>query len=272
MVPQSFRTPPIVLTFAGTDPTGGAGLPADLLTLSAMGCHPLSVATALTVQDTIGVAGVEAVDSESVLQQAEVVLTDVGASAFKIGLIASAGNAEAIAQVLDGHAGVPVVLDPVLASGRGDSLADEAVVTALLRLLVPRATVLTPNSLEARRLAACGNPALNDLPLSACAGRLLDLGAKFVLITGTHESTSDVINTLYDSGGLVRTDRWKRLPGDFHGSGCTLASAIAAVIAHGASIPEAVRQAQEYTWETLARAFRPGRGQSIPWRFARERR
>jgi hydroxymethylpyrimidine/phosphomethylpyrimidine kinase len=272
IVPQPLRSPPIVLSFAGTDPTSGAGLQADLLTLSAMGCHPISVVTALTIQDTVGVEAVEAVDPQSVVRQAEAVLKDMSANAFKIGLVASAENAQAIAHVVSAHSDVPVVLDPVLASGRGDRLAAEEVVDAIVRLLVPRATVLTPNSLEARRLVASGHPTLDDFPLSECASRLVDLGAKFVLITGTHAPTPDVVNTLYDSGGAVRTDRWKRLAGNFHGSGCTLASAIAAAIAHGLSIPDAVREAQEYTWETLARAFRPGAGQSIPWRFAWGRR
>jgi hydroxymethylpyrimidine/phosphomethylpyrimidine kinase len=266
-MPQPVRAPPIVLSFAGTDPTSGAGLQADLLTLWAMGCHPVSVVTALTSQDTIGVTAVNAVDSESVFEQAEILLRDVRVDVFKVGLVGSAENARAISRVIGGRADVPVVLDPVLASGRGDSLASEEVVAALVRLLIPRATVLTPNSLEARRLAASGRAALDDLSLAECAGRLLDLGAKFVLITGTHESTPDVVNTLYGSGGVIRADHWRRLPGNFHGSGCTLASAIAAAIGHGLSISEAVREAQAYTWESLVRAFRPGAGQSIPWRF-----
>jgi hydroxymethylpyrimidine/phosphomethylpyrimidine kinase len=271
-VPQSFPPPPVVLSFAGTDPSGGAGLQADLLTLWALGCHPLSVVTALTIQDTIGVAAVEPVASPSLTRQAEVVLSDVRVNAFKIGLVGNAENVAAIARVLDAHADVPVVLDPVLASGRGDPLVAEETIAALSSSLVPRTTMLTPNSLEARRLVASGPAIPYNLPLDECAGRLLALGAKFVLITGTHEPTPDVVNTLYDARGIVRTGRWERLPGSFHGSGCTLAAAIAAGIAHGSSIPDAVRDAQEYTWQTLVRAFRAGSGQLIPRRFVWGRR
>jgi hydroxymethylpyrimidine/phosphomethylpyrimidine kinase len=252
--------PPIVLTFAGSDPTGGAGLQADLLTLASMGCHPLSVVTALTVQDTHGVASLEAVDADLVRMQAERLLADMRVAAFKLGVLGSTANVEAIARILAGHAAVPVVLDPVLASGRGDALAGEDMVAALRERLVPQATVVTPNSLEARRLAQSSF-------LNESARRLLVCGAEYVLITGTHEPGAEVVNTLYDSGGVVREDRWPRLPGTYHGSGCTLASAIAAALANGLAVPEAVRDAQEFTWQTLSSGFRAGAGQLIPDRF-----
>jgi hydroxymethylpyrimidine/phosphomethylpyrimidine kinase len=153
-----------------------------------------------------------------------------------------------------------VVLDPVLASGRGDALASEEMVAALRELIVPQSTIVTPNSLEARRLAHASS-------LSESAARLVGCGAEYVLVTGTHEPGDEVVNTLYDSGGAVREDRWPRLSGSYHGSGCTLASAIAAALANGLAVPEAVRDAQEFTWQTLASGFRPGGGQSIPDRF-----
>ena len=252
--------PPIVLTFAGSDPTGGAGLQADVLTAAGMGCHPLSVVTALTVQDTHGVASLHPVDAARVRLQAEHLLADVRVGAFKIGVLGSAANVEAVAAILADHPETPVVLDPVLASGRGDELASEEMVEAMRELLVPQATVVTPNSLEARRLA-------RESTLTAAARRLIDCGAEYVLVTGTHEPGSEVVNTLYDSGGVVREDRWPRLPGAYHGSGCTLASAIAAALANGLGVPEAVRDAQEFTWQTLSSAFRTGTGQLIPDRF-----
>jgi hydroxymethylpyrimidine/phosphomethylpyrimidine kinase len=252
--------PPIVLTFAGSDPTGGAGLQADVLTLASMGCHPLSVVTALTVQDTLGVAAFDPVDARHVRMQAERLLADMQVAAFKLGMLGSAENVEAVAALLADYAEIPVVLDPVLASGRGDSLASEEVLAALRELIVPQSTVVTPNSIEARRLSDTDS-------LEQAAQRLLQRGAEYVLITGTHEPGAEVVNTLYDSGGVVRTDRWTRLPGDYHGSGCTLASAIAAALAHGLALPEAVRDAQEYTWQALASGFRPGAGQCIPDRF-----
>jgi hydroxymethylpyrimidine/phosphomethylpyrimidine kinase len=181
-------------------------------------------------------------------------------AAFKLGMLGSAANVEAVASLLADYAEVPVVLDPVLASGRGDMLASAETLAALRELIVPQATVVTPNSIEARRLS--------DVETLAHAARcLLDRGAEYVLITGTHEPGAEVVNTLYDGGGVVRADRWTRLPGSYHGSGCTLASAIAAALANGLAVPEAVRDAQEFTWQALASGFRPGAGQCIPDRF-----
>jgi hydroxymethylpyrimidine/phosphomethylpyrimidine kinase len=247
--------PPVVLTFAASDPTGGAGLQADVLTIGALGCHPLSVLTAFTVQDTHGVARLSAIDARSVAEQARHVLADIAVDAFKLGVLGSAENVRAIAEIVSAHPRVPMVLDPVLASGRGDELAGAAVIEALVEAIVPLATVVTPNSLEARRLGG--------------AQRLLALGCDFVLVTGTHEPGAEVVNTLYDARGVAREDRWQRLPGEYHGSGCTLASAIAASLALGRAPAEAVREAQAYTWKTLAAAFRPGGGQAIPQRFLR---
>jgi hydroxymethylpyrimidine/phosphomethylpyrimidine kinase len=247
--------PPIVLTFAASDPTGGAGLQADLLTLAALGCHPLSVLTGLTVQDTSGVEHLEAIAAELVVRQARALLAETRVAAFKVGVLASADNVRAVAAIAAGHADVPLVVDPVLASGRGDPLASDAVRLALLEALVPRTTVLTPNSIEAERLGG--------------AQRLLDLGARYVLVTGTHDDTPEVINRLYDARGLVREDRWQRLPGGYHGSGCTLASAVAAALANGRGVAQAVGEAQAYTWQALAAGFRTGAGQLLPNRFYR---
>lgn len=257
-------SPPIVLSFAASDPSGGAGIQADIMTLSSMGCHPLSVITAITVQDTAGVDDILPIDSDWVADQARLVLEDMPVSTFKIGLLGSVENIAAIAEVVSDYPDVPLILDPVLASGRGDEMATDDMICALRELLVPQTTILTPNSIEARRLAQEDD---EDITLDECAKRLLDMGAEYVLITGTHENTPQVINTLYGPDGLVRSESWERLPGSYHGSGCTLASAIAATIANGLDIPEAVHEAQEYTWQSLAAAFRPGMGQNIPDRF-----
>lgn len=256
-----------MLAFAGSDPSGGAGLQADLLTLAVCGCHPLSVVTAITVQDTAGVVGMQPIAAAWVARQARTVLADMPVSAIKIGMVATPENAAAIAAIIDEHPAVPVVLDPVLASGRGDPLEIGDVAAALVELVVPRTTVATPNSLEARRLAAGPGECTDALPLERCAERLTARGAKFVLVTGTHEPTREVVNALYDARGLVRSDRWERLPGEYHGSGCTLAAAIAAGLAHGVEAPEAVQAAQRFTWRALADAFRPGAGQAIPDRL-----
>jgi hydroxymethylpyrimidine/phosphomethylpyrimidine kinase len=257
--------PPIVLAFAASDPSGGAGIQADILTLASMGCHPLSVLTAVTVQDTLGVEGVQPLDAEWVADQARCLLEDMPVDAFKIGVLGSVENITAIAEILSDYPDVPLVLDPVLASGRGDELASEDMLHALRELLLPRAAVVTPNSTEVRRLAEAEED--DGASLASCAQQLIGLGCEYVLVTGTHEPTPQVVNTLYGKGGVVRSDSWERLSGSYHGSGCTLASAIAALLANGLELAEAVREAQEYVWNTLAKAYRPGMGQFLPDRL-----
>ena len=286
-MPPIQPTPPLVLSFAGSDPSGGAGIQADIMTIASLGCHPLTVITAITVQDSERVGAVNPVDADWVEDQARQVLEDMTVSAFKIGLVGSVENVAAIAEVVSDYPDIPLVLDPVLAAGNGDDLANEELIAAIRELLIPQTTVLTPNSIEARRLVAADlsgdDPALDD-----CAYRLLTLGCEYVLITGTHENTAQVVNWLYGpvrhgehlrdedqdalTVGLVRSDAWTRLPGSYHGSGCTLASAIAAMLANGQDVPAAVREAQEYAWNALKYGFRPGMGQFIPDRFFWARR
>jgi hydroxymethylpyrimidine/phosphomethylpyrimidine kinase len=257
--------PPLVLTFAASDPSGGAGLQADILTLASMGCHPLSVVTAITVQDTLGVEGLQALDAEWVADQARCLLEDMPVDAFKIGVLGSVEIIAAIAEIVSDYPDVPLILDPVLASGRGDEFATEEMMNAMRELLLPQTTILTPNSLEVRRLAEVEDD--DEMPVAACAARLIEMGCEFVLVTGTHEATPQVVNTLYGKNGVVRTDTWARLPGSYHGSGCTLASAIAAMLANGLELPEAVREAQDFTWHALQKAYRPGMGQFLPDRL-----
>lgn len=259
--------PPIVLTFGATDPSGGAGLQADILTIASMGCHPLSVVTAITVQDTGGVDDILPIDAEWVSDQARAVLEDMPVAAFKIGLLGSVENIAAIAEVISDYPDIPLVFDPVLASGRGDELADEDMLDALRELLLPQTTILTPNSIEARRLIQDEDNDEDNPDLAECAKRIVQLGCEYVLVTGTHEHTPKVINTLYGENGVVRSDSWARLSGIYHGSGCTLASAIASLLANGLSMNEAVKEAQEFTWQALQYAFRPGMGQHIPDRL-----
>jgi hydroxymethylpyrimidine/phosphomethylpyrimidine kinase len=263
--------PPIVLAFAASDPSGGAGIQADLLTLSSMGCHALSVVTALTVQDTLGVEGILAIDSDWVADQARALLEDMPVDAFKVGVLGSVANIAAIAEIVSDYPDIPLVLDPVLASGRGDELATDEMAHALRELLLPQTTILTPNSMETRRLADIDD---DEPSLAQCAARLVAAGCEYVLVTGTHEATPQVVNTLYGKGGIVRSDTWPRLPHQYHGSGCTLASAIAAMLANGLELAEAVREAQDYTWHALEKAYRPGMGQHLPDRlfWARDER
>lgn len=259
--------PPIVLTFAATDPSCGAGMQADILTIASMGCHPLAVVTGITVQDTSGVDDVQPVDAEWVADQARAVLEDMPVAAFKIGLLGSVENIAVIAEIISDYPDIPLVFDPVLSSGRGDELANEDMLDALRELLLPQTTILTPNSMEARRLVQDEEDEHDDPDMSECAKRILHMGCEYVLVTGTHEHTPKVINNLYGERGLMRSDSWPRLPGIYHGSGCTLASAIAALLANGLPMDEAVHEAQEYTWEALKYGFRPGMGQHIPDRL-----
>jgi hydroxymethylpyrimidine/phosphomethylpyrimidine kinase len=235
-----------------------------------MGCYPLSVVTALTVQDTAGVESFLAIDPDWVADQARCILEDMPVAAFKMGMLGSTEIVTLVAEVVSDYPDVPLVLDPVLSSGRGDEFAGDDMVSAIRELLVPQSTVVTPNIPELRRLA--GEDDNDDVSIADCAQILLDSGCEYVLVTGTHDSTADVVNTLYHRGGILRADTWQRLPGSYHGSGCTLASALAANLARGLDIGDAVYEAQDYTWQALAHAFRPGMGQYLPDRlfWARE--
>jgi len=247
---------PVVLCFSGHDPTGGAGIQADIETLFSFGCHPCTVITALTEQDTVDVRGVFPQDPAVFVAQARTLLADLQVSAVKIGLLGSADIARVIVELLDVLPGVPVVLDPILAAGGGHPLASEALAAVIGEYLLPRVDVLTPNSTEARRLSGLAT-------LDACAEHLLGRGCRRVLITGTHEVGEDVINRLYGPE-RVCTQRVARLPGTYHGSGCTLAAAVAGCLALGLDIDHAVLRALSYTWDALAAGYAAGHGQWLP--------
>ena len=261
-------SPPCVMTFSATDPSSGAGLQADVLTLASIGCHPVSVVTGYTVQDTTGVENLMPLDAEWVNDQARTILEDVRVSAFKLGVLGSVENIAVVAEIMADYPEVPLLIDPILTSGRGDEFSNDEMQAAMCELLFPQATLITPNSIEARRLAFYDeSDEVKYSALEESALRLLAMGTEYVLITGTHERSTDVVNTLYGTEGLIREYHWERLSGSYHGAGCTLASAIAACLAHGLTIEEALQEAQEYTWQTLKSAFRPGMGQFIPDRF-----
>jgi hydroxymethylpyrimidine/phosphomethylpyrimidine kinase len=238
---------------------------ADLLTLASMGCHPLSVITAITVQDTAGVEGVQAIDADWVSDQARAILEDVPVAAFKLGVLGSIENIAAIAEIVADYPEIPLVLDPVFASARGDEFASDEAIEAICEMIIPQTTVITPNTPELRRLTLREDEDVADL--GRLAHRLIEMGAEYVLVTGTHDKTLDVVNRVYGDRGLIRQDSWPRLTASYHGSGCTLASALAATIARGLDIEEAAREAQDYTWHALKYGFRPGMGQFVPDRL-----
>jgi hydroxymethylpyrimidine/phosphomethylpyrimidine kinase len=252
---------PAVMVFAGTDPSGGAGMQADIETLVSMGCHATPIVTAVTVQDTVDAYRFEALEPTLVIEQARAILEDIPIKAVKIGMLGSVEIVEVIHTLLMDYPNLPVVLDPVIAAGGGGMLADDEIQDAMVNLLFPLATFVTPNSQEARAFA----PEADNL--EACAHEILEHGCEYVLITGTHENTPTVINSLFSERGLVESYQWERLTTSYHGSGCTLAVAIAGLLSQGLDPLSAVREAQEYTWEALKNGYRVGMGQHIPNRL-----
>ncbi|MFO1417724.1 MAG: hydroxymethylpyrimidine/phosphomethylpyrimidine kinase [Methylotetracoccus sp.] len=252
---------PVILCLSGHDPTGGAGIQADIEAIFSLDGRPCTVVTALTEQDTRDVYRVLPQDPACFTAQAERVLADLPVAVIKIGLLGSASIARAVAALLRTHAALPVVFDPVLAAGGGAELASRELLHAVREELLPLTSLLTPNSVEARRLA-------DRSDLDDCAAMLLQTGCRHVLITGTHEDGADVINRLHGQGSMS-SYRWPRLPGSYHGSGCTLAAAIAALIGRGFSIEVAVERAQRYTWNALRAAEPRQAGQALPDRRAR---
>ncbi len=255
------KTLPIVMSFSGNDPTGGAGIQADIEAVTSMGARVAPVITALTVQDTQNVNYFSVTDATLLTEQARVILEDMPIAAFKIGMVGSIENMNAIHTILHDYPDTPVIIDPIISAGGGMSLANKEMALAYSDLLFPLTNLVTPNSHEARLLAPKADS------LDSCAQELMDDGCDYVLLTGTHESTDDVINSLYHQHKKIDSSCWKRLPQSYHGSGCTLTSAIAGLIACGYCIPDAVTIAQEYSWQTLQQGYQSGMGQQHPDRF-----
>jgi hydroxymethylpyrimidine/phosphomethylpyrimidine kinase len=253
-----------VLVFAGADPSGGAGIAADIQAIAAQGAHALPVITALTVQDNDRVFEVVPVASDVVRRQAQALIDKIEIHAVKIGIPGSRANADTIAMLIAElrlkRPGLPVVLDPVLASGAGDALAREDACHVLAPLL-PLASVIVPNLPEAQAL--CGAAA----SVAEQAASLRARGCGDVLVTGGHADGAMVVNRWFGAAGESEW-RWPRLAGEFHGSGCTLASAIAARLACGDGIERALATAQAYCHQALADAFSVAAGQRIPLRSA----
>lgn len=255
------RSAPVVMVFSGLDPTGGAGIQADIEAIASHGCHASPIITSIAVQDTRDVHKVIPTPAQMILAQARTVLADVPVSAFKVGLLGSVEAAEAVHVLVREQPQIPLVVDPVLRAGGGTALADAELIDAIDSLLLPLTTILTPNASEARTLAPEGDT------VEACAFALLDRGCEFVLVTGADEPTADVVNTLYGNHRRLEQFRWQRLEEQYHGSGCTLSASIAGLLAHGREPFTAIHEAQDYTWEALRHGYRVGRGQAIPNRL-----
>ena len=250
----------LVLIIAGHDPSGAAGVQADIETMLACGVRCASLLTATTTQDTTRFVSLHPQRVADFAAQAELLLADMRFSACKIGLLGDPGIAKCVCSLIPQLGEIPVVLDPILRTGTGAAVADSRLIDSIRNHLLPLSTVVTPNLAEARLLSGCES--------SADAGqKLLTLGARNVLITGADEGTPTVINTLYQKGGAQTQYEYRRLAGIYHGSGCTLSASLAAYLALGFKIGDAVRRAQEFTWSALSAGGKIGRGQMHPDRI-----
>lgn len=254
---------PVVLVIGGNDPVGGAGLCADIQSLAGLGCHAAPVVTAVTRQNSCGVRGYLPIDAELVGEQITCVLEDMPVAAIKTGMLASSAVVERISKIIADLTDIPVVVDPVFASNMGETISESSLVHTLLEQLVPQTSVLTPNVPELQALAA--DSGQNLMP----ADQLSSVLGVDILLTGTHDTTTEkVINRLYRKGHVPVDWQWDRLPGEYHGSGCTLASALAAGLSYGLDIVTAAEQAQEYTWQALKQAIKVTRCQQLPNRVS----
>ncbi|MFD0369323.1 bifunctional hydroxymethylpyrimidine kinase/phosphomethylpyrimidine kinase [Streptomyces sp. NPDC059071] len=255
--------PPLVLTVAGSDSGGGAGIQADLKTMLALGVHGMSVITAVTAQNSLGVQGAWELPEEAVRAQYRAVVDDIGVQAVKTGMLASAVLVETVAELLAGTAtatGVPVVVDPVGVSKHGDPLLAASALDAVRTRLLPVATVATPNLDEVTQLT--GVAVEDEAGMRRAAEAILSYGPRWALIKGGHlaASAEEAVDLLTDGS----EELWLRAPRHdnrhTHGTGCTLASAVASGLARGLTVPEAVRQAKTYVTGAIAAGFALGGG------------
>jgi hydroxymethylpyrimidine/phosphomethylpyrimidine kinase len=256
---------PVVLAIGGHDPGGGAGIQADIESIGANGCHATTAITCLTVQDSCDVKQIIPVSKEILNAQCESVLQDCPVAAIKIGLLGSVQAAETVIKLLRNHPHIPTIFDPVLAAGGGTDLTSQELLDIIRHQLLPLCDLITPNTLESARLAEGEDKVSSD----AHALSLFSMGTRAVLVTGSHDLSDpkQVIHRLYQPGIEPFISTWPRLSGEYHGSGCTLAAALAARVSLGESLETATHQALAYSWKCLKTGFRSGRCQSLPNRW-----
>ncbi|HEX5314242.1 MAG TPA: hydroxymethylpyrimidine/phosphomethylpyrimidine kinase [Gammaproteobacteria bacterium] len=248
---------PTLLVIAGLDPSGGAGLAADIEAAIALGAYPAPVASLLTVQDSRRVLQVMPLDPALVRAQAEAVLADLRVAAVKLGALGTAAIGTAVADLLERHRQIPVVTDPVLAaSGGGEVLGEPALLALYRERIFPRSLVATPNRAELAALAPGDG-----------AAELVALGLPACLVTDGDGRSERIVHELHTVQGIRLLPGGPRLPGVFHGTGCSFASAIAARVAVGDSLEEAIDAAERFLRRALAQAFVPGAGQAVPGRW-----
>jgi hydroxymethylpyrimidine/phosphomethylpyrimidine kinase len=245
----------IALTIAGSDSGGGAGIQADLKTFSALGVYGASVIAALTAQNTKGVSGIHDVPPEFVTAQMDAVFSDLAIDAVKIGMLSRVPTIEAVAAGLERYTAKNIVLDPVMVATSGDRLLDSAAVDTLTRRLFPRATLITPNLPEAAALLG-SSVAASEGEMRAQADKLIATGAQAVLIKGGHGKDAEAVDLLVEPTRVTRFAAPRIATRHTHGTGCTLSSAIAAGLAKGLALPDAVRAAKDYVTAAIAAADR----------------
>jgi hydroxymethylpyrimidine/phosphomethylpyrimidine kinase len=242
---------PAVISIAGSDSGGGAGIQADLKAFARCGVHGMTAITALTAQSTVGVESVHQVPGEMIVAQVRAVAEDIGIDAVKIGMLGTAETIEAVVKALDYAGEAPVVVDPVMVAESGAVLLDPAARAAVVERLLPRATVATPNLLEARELSGLGDEASQE----ELARAVKALGPRVAIVTGGH--AEDGADVLYDGDGdPVRIEGPRHPPGTSHGSGCTHSSSVAALLARGKGVRDAAREAKLITAEAVGAGLR----------------
>jgi len=261
------QTSPLILTFGATDPIGATGIQADLASFAAMGCHGISVVTALMISDTIKIEDLQVVDADWVADQARVLLEDMPVAAFKIGTVGGIENVSVIAEIVSDYPDIPLVLDPFTTAMPDQGPEGEDLLVAMRELLIPQTTVLVVSAVELARIAETWREPSTADTLQLDAMRIIELGCEFLFVTGTPGDLHDVSNALFDESGMIRNDHWQRQSGSFSGAGNTLSATIAAMLANGLDVPEAVLEAQEFTNAAIAHAQRLGMGKLIPDRY-----
>jgi hydroxymethylpyrimidine/phosphomethylpyrimidine kinase len=262
---MSAETPPIALTIAGSDPSGGAGIQADLKTFSALGIYGASVITALTAQNTAGVTGVLSIPPDFIADQFRSVVSDLAVAAIKTGMLGDVATVEVVASLLESVRAIPVVVDPVMVATSGDVLLRPNAIDAVRSVLIPRAALITPNLPEASRLL--DRPAAeSETEMCAQAEALIKLGCGAVLLKGGHGRGEDVVDVLFDGMTHLSFRRPRVETSNTHGTGCTLSAAIASGLAMGKPLGEAVANAKLFVWNALSAGdhMRIGKGGNGP--------
>ncbi|HLA44302.1 MAG TPA: hydroxymethylpyrimidine/phosphomethylpyrimidine kinase, partial [Aggregatilineales bacterium] len=261
------QTSPLILAFGASDPVGAIGIQADLASFAAMGCHGLSVVTAILIGDTARVEDMQVIEADWVADQARVVLEDMPVAAFKVGVLGSIENVSVIAEIVSDYPDIPLILDPFSSSIPDQGPDADDLLIATRELLIPQTTLLLLSAVELARFAETWREPSNEDTMALDAMRLIDLGCEYLFVTGTPGDVHDVTNTLFSDAGIVRQDNWPRQSGSFSGVGNTLSATIAGMLANGLDVPEAVFEAQEFTMAALSHAQRLGMGKLIPDRY-----